>query len=82
MALQTVEPSGQVDFRTAFAVFFPAVTGIMAGLSLSGDLKDPQRAIPRGCILATLVGFAVYLSVPILLAQGADQQTLREDPAL
>jgi hypothetical protein len=72
--------SGEVGFWTLFAVFFPAVTGIMAGLGLSGDLKDPQKSIPRGALAACLAGFGVYLTVPVLLALGADAETLREDP--
>lgn len=72
--------SGEVDFWVVFAVFFPAVTGIMAGLSLSGDLQEPQQAIPRGTLLATLVGFAVYLLVPVLLALGSNPESLRQDP--
>ena len=73
-------PSGEVGFWEAFAVFFPAVTGVMAGLGLSGDLKDPQTAIPRGAIPAALTGFVIYLVVPILLVIGADSETLRNDP--
>jgi len=67
---------GGASFWVVFAVFFPAVTGIMAGVSLSGDLEDPQAAIPRGTIAAVLVGFAVYFTVPMVLAAAADSSTL------
>jgi len=72
--------AGSPPFWTLFAVFFPAVTGIMAGISLSGDLRDPKRDIPRGTIAAVLAGLAVYLVVPVILALGADSNTLIHDP--
>lgn len=56
------------DFWIILAVFFPAVTGFSAGIGMSGDLKDPQRAIPRGTVTAIAVGTAVYLTVPVLLS--------------
>ena len=64
------------EFWTVFAVFFPAVTGIMAGVSLSGDLEKPSRAIPLGSIAAVLSGFAVYLAVPVVLAATATTEEL------
>jgi potassium/chloride transporter 4/5/6 len=72
--------SGEVGFWRGFAVFFPAVTGVMAGLGLSGDLKDPMRSLPRGAFAAVLTGLGVYLAVPVLLALGASPEQLREDP--
>ena len=55
-------------FWAILAVFFPAVTGFSAGIGMSGDLKDPQKAIPRGTIAAVTVGTVVYLTIPFLLA--------------
>ncbi len=72
--------TGSPSFWTLFAVFFPAVTGIMAGISLSGDLRNPTRDIPRGTIAAVLTGLAVYLAVPVILALGAGTNTLIHDP--
>jgi ABC-type multidrug transport system fused ATPase/permease subunit len=56
------------SFWIILAVFFPAVTGFSAGIGMSGDLKDPQKAIPKGTICAVLVGTGVYLLIPFLLS--------------
>jgi potassium/chloride transporter 4/5/6 len=74
--------SGEVAFWAGFAIFFPAVTGVMAGLGLSGDLRDPGRSLPRGSLAAVLTGLAVYLLVPVLLAVGASSDDLRADPLI
>ncbi len=73
-------PTGDIGFWAGFAVFFPAVTGVMAGLGLSGDLRDPGKSIPLGSIAAVATGFLVYLLIPILLSLGADPTDLRDDP--
>jgi len=73
-------PYEEAGFWEVFAVFFPAVTGILAGLGLSGDLKDPGHSIPRGVIVSVLIGFLVYLVVPFVLANAASAETLRTNP--
>ena len=57
----------RLHFWAVFAVFFPAVTGIEAGIAMSGDLREPARSLPRGTIAAVLVGYAVYLAIPIVM---------------
>ena len=68
-----------VGFWVVFAVFFPAVTGIMAGLGLSGDLREPVKSIPVGALGAMITGLLVYLAVPFLLHR-VDPALLRNDP--
>ena len=52
-----------IGFWGAFAMFFPAVTGIDAGVGMSGQLKDPRRSLSRGTFLAIGVTLVIYLLV-------------------
>lgn len=76
-----VGPWEDAGFWPVFAVFFPAVTGVLAGVGLSGDLKDPARSIPKGVLLAVLTGFIVYMVMPFILGRAGDAETLA-DPLL
>ena len=69
---------GGAGFGAVFAVFFPAVTGIMAGVGMSGDLRDPRKSLPRGTLIAIGVGFVVYLAIPVWLAMNASSYDLVE----
>ncbi|KAB0392529.1 hypothetical protein E2I00_001723, partial [Balaenoptera physalus] len=52
-------------FFSVFAIFFPAATGILAGANISGDLADPQSAIPKGTLLAILITTVVYIGIAV-----------------
>lgn len=66
-------------FWQVFAVFFPAVTGIMAGSNMSGDLKDPRRSIPLGTMGAILVTMLIYLGIAYTLAKFCVPNELRDN---
>jgi len=75
-------PKDAVPFWAVFAVFFPAVTGIMAGVGMSGDLNNAKKSIPKGTFMAIGVGYLIYMVLPILLSYRADAATLIEDPMI
>ncbi|MBU0676439.1 MAG: amino acid permease [Proteobacteria bacterium] len=67
-------------FWMVFALYFPAVTGIDAGVNMSGDLKDPGVSIPRGTLAAVAVGFLVYLAQIIICGGAWDRADLIHNP--
>ncbi|MEM9828543.1 MAG: amino acid permease [Planctomycetota bacterium] len=71
--------SGYTDgenFWTLFALFFPAVTGIMAGANMSGELANPARSIPRGTLAAIVVTATVYLAMAVFIAAARPRDAL------
>ena len=67
------------DFFYVFAIIFPAFTGMIAGVGLSGDLKNPRKSIPLGTMTAILVGMVVYILVVIKLTYSASPDELAGD---
>jgi amino acid transporter len=74
--------SGGYDFSKFFVVFaivFPAFTGMTAGVGLSGDLRNPGRAIPLGTTLATVSGAIIYVFISWKLFISASSEDLIAD---
>lgn len=72
--------SDDMSFTVVLAIFFPAVTGIMAGVNMSGDLKDPARSLVRGTFAAVVVGALIYLLEIILCGGSQTRAELIETP--
>uniref|UniRef100_A0A665WSY9 Solute carrier family 12 member 3-like n=1 Tax=Echeneis naucrates TaxID=173247 RepID=A0A665WSY9_ECHNA len=53
------------NFFQMFAIFFPSAIGILSGANISGDLKDPAVAIPKGTLMAILWTTISYLGIAI-----------------
>lgn len=64
-------------FWATFAIFFPAVTGIMAGANMSGELKNPRRSIPLGTLSSIAVTMLIYISLAYFCARFIPQSELR-----
>ncbi len=67
-------------FWMLFAIYFPAVTGIMAGINMSGDLKNPSRSLVRGTLAAIAAGFVIYALQIILFGGSTPRETLIAQP--
>jgi amino acid transporter len=61
-----INPQGE-NFMTIFSVFFPAVTGMMAGANISGELKNAQKSLPFGTMFAVTLSNVVYVAIAWIL---------------
>ncbi|CAK9812035.1 Solute carrier family 12 member 8 [Anthophora quadrimaculata] len=61
---------------TVFGVFFPTVTGVLAGINMSGDLKHPSTDIPNGTLAAVGTGTLLYLCFSMFLAATCTRKAL------
>ncbi|XP_056294354.1 solute carrier family 12 member 5 isoform X3 [Pseudoliparis swirei] len=65
-------------FTLLVGIYFPSVTGIMAGSNRSGDLRDAQKSIPIGTIAAITTTSFVYMSSVFLFGACIEGVVLRD----
>ncbi|KAL0966129.1 hypothetical protein UPYG_G00291260 [Umbra pygmaea] len=65
-------------FTMIVGIYFPSVTGIMAGSNRSGDLRDAQRSIPTGTILAIATTSFLYMTCVVLFGACIEGVVLRD----
>ena len=70
---------GALGFWPVFAVYFPAATGILAGVNMSGELADPRRSIPVGTLSAIAVATLVYLALGLWVAGAGSSAELQQE---
>uniref|UniRef100_A0A673BUH8 Solute carrier family 12 member 4 n=1 Tax=Sphaeramia orbicularis TaxID=375764 RepID=A0A673BUH8_9TELE len=81
-SMETFSMYVSADIATSFTllvgIFFPSATGIMAGSNRSGDLRDAQKSIPVGTILAITTTSLVYLTSVVLFGACIEGVVLRD----
>ncbi|WFD35463.1 hypothetical protein MCUN1_002317 [Malassezia cuniculi] len=63
-------------WQSVFGVLFPAVCGILAGASMSGDLRKPSKSIPKGTNAALIFTFTIYACTFIIMACTISREAL------
>lgn len=73
-------PGGSLTFLAAFALFYPALTGIEAGMALSGNLKNPAKSLAYGNISSLIFVALTYALLSIFVYQKIPLTLLKSDP--
>lgn len=69
-----------MGFWAAFAIFFPAATGIESGLAMSGSLRNPGKSLPLGSLLTVFTAFALYVAAVYFYMGHIPLSLLATDP--
>ncbi|EXJ96485.1 hypothetical protein A1O1_01611 [Capronia coronata CBS 617.96] len=63
------------NYQDLFGILFPATGGILAGASMSGDLKNPSKSIPRGTLTGLALTFISYALVIVAMAASITRES-------
>ena len=74
----TTMPS--ISFWVAFAMFFPAVTGIDAGVGMSGELRDPKKSLVSGTFVSIIFTMLIYIALAVKFVFAAPAGELAGNP--
>lgn len=77
---QPLFPFGIQGFVTGLALIFVSFGGMGQVASVSGEIKDPSRTIPRGLFSSLAVVTFFYLAGTAIIIALLDQDVLRDNP--
>jgi amino acid transporter len=66
-----------IDFTNILAILLPGATGILSGITLSGELRNASKAMPRGIAYAWGSSLVTYLVMAVLISASYDGAHLR-----
>lgn len=70
---------GKENYQDLFGILFPATGGILAGASMSGDLKTPSLSIPRGTLGGLALTFIAYTLVIVSMAASITRESFYQN---
>lgn len=73
-------PRGKLSFWQTFAMFYPAMTGIEAGMALSGSLRTPGQSLYKGNLYSLLIVAFCYSTICLFSAHQIPHEILVSDP--
>ena len=73
-------PGGELSFWQTFAMFYPAMTGIEAGMALSGSLRTPGQSLYKGNLYSLILVAICYATICLFSAQMIPHDILVSDP--
>ncbi|KAJ1898680.1 hypothetical protein LPJ81_004285, partial [Coemansia sp. IMI 209127] len=77
-ALTPLAPGQATEsYSSVLGVLFPACIGIMAGASMSSQLRKPSKSIAKGTLWAVGVTFVLYMALAVSLGATTRRHTLR-----